>query len=132
MPEAGGSDLAQRVEQLGGFHHFDNIQGAVHIFTVYGNKNTNGRQTRRRADQTDRQTDFNLTSTVLYIFSHLKSFPVTTQNFFVSLLLFRALGRSHSEKLDQKFSHGFFDPKLSLAFNLCCRSGIRCLLDPRI
>ena len=81
MPEAGGSDLAQRVEQLGGFHHFDNIQGAVHIFTVpvYSNKNTNARQTSRPANQTDRQTDFNLTSTVLYIFSHLKSFPVTTK-----------------------------------------------------
>jgi hypothetical protein len=79
MPEAGGSDLAHRVEQLGGFHHFDNIQGTVPYIYLYSNKNTNARQTSRPADQTDRQTDFNLTSTVLYTFSHLKSFPVTTK-----------------------------------------------------
>ena len=52
MPEAGGVDLTQGVEQLGGFHYFDNKP-----HTGYRYKNTEARQNNVLTErQTDRQT----------------------------------------------------------------------------
>ena len=53
MPEAGGVDLTQGVEQLGGFHYFDNKP-----HTGYRYKNTEARQNNVLTErQTDRQNN---------------------------------------------------------------------------
>jgi hypothetical protein len=55
MPEAGGVDLTQGVEQLGGFHYFDN---KPHTGYIHRYKNTEARQNNVLTErQTDRQNN---------------------------------------------------------------------------